>query len=128
MSTIRQGIRAGTIHLLLLVLLHLLETLEHVLESLELRKLRVVRRDILRLQLLIFLQGVSINSRIIAQDDQTKTEDLIASSKHTRTFAWKSCCVIFAGRGMLGRAILGADCREAISTRVEFQFIGRPDA
>lgn len=35
---------------------------------------------------------------------------------------------MFAGKGILGRAILGADCKEAMLTRVSFQFIGESNA
>lgn len=55
MRAICKRIRARPIHLLLLILLHLLEALEDILESLELGIFRVVRINILCLQLLVFL-------------------------------------------------------------------------
>lgn len=55
MRAIRKRIRASPIHLLLLILLHLLEAFEDILESLELGIFRVVRINILCLQLLVFL-------------------------------------------------------------------------
>lgn len=55
MRAICQRIRASPIHLLLLILLDLLEALENTLESLELGVFRVVRINILCLQLLVFL-------------------------------------------------------------------------